>query len=445
MISAERIAPSRADGRQLCSAAFILFFAAVGRAQVLPPQQIRDPQLRVLERQYLPELRMIPVALKAHDFPYPFYFSRKLDLEEKDQKRSDQHAIGFDRYEKHVVVKITGNYFVNYPAESSMPEERARQTYETVMLPLLEAAARAFKNSDVPQAFELEISHRVERKIAGAPSESVENVLLILPKASAERLAAASDPQARQAAVLEGQAFLNAAPISFWPQPGEELAQDNPPDAEEPAIPAEPATPAAVPTTPPAPTVSASLLGDLDSNPLANFAKPRLEQAPAARDLSPDAIKRLQTLYEPNLVRLVRELGPPAHLAAPTFIPLHNGVYLWLQLSTQIPGGQARTQDQFAALAFDEGVATLIRPVLACFNDRDDFDGIDFSATVRLAGPSGTGKPAQVEFIFPLNALRAYRDSQMSGQQLIDAGAVLINGQRVNLSLQAAETAPAGH
>ena len=399
--------------------------------------------MRGLERKYLPELRMIPVALKSHDFPYHFYFSRKLDLEEKDQKSSDQHAIGFDRYEKHLVVKITGNYFVNYPAESTKPEERARQTYETVMLPLLEAAARAFKNSDVPQAFEVEISHHVERKIAGAPSESVENVLLILPKASAERLAATSDPQARQAAVLEGQAFLNAAPISFWPQPGEELAQDNPPDAEEPAIPAEPAKPAAVPTTPPAPTVSASLLGGLDSsNPLANFAKPRVEHAPAARDLSPDAIKKLQTLYEPNLVRLVRELGPQAHLAAPTFIPLHNGAYLWLPLSAQIPEGQARTQDQIAALAFDQDVASLIRPVLACFNDRDDFDGIDFSTTVRLAGPSGSAKPAQVEFIFPLNALRAYRDSQMTGQQLIDAGAVLINGQRVNLSLQAA---PAGN
>jgi hypothetical protein len=44
-----------------------------------------------------------------------------------------------------------------------------------------------------------------------------------------------------------------------------------------------------------------------------------------------------------------------------------------------------------------------------------------------------------VEFIFPLTLLRAYEQFDCTGQQMIDAGFVLINGERVSLSLQTAE------
>src|SRR5271165_3916302 len=63
-----------------------LFGVAVGRTQVLAPEEIRDPQMRALQEKYRNELKLITSATAAHTFPYNFYFSRKLDLEEKDQK-----------------------------------------------------------------------------------------------------------------------------------------------------------------------------------------------------------------------------------------------------------------------------------------------------------------------------------------------------------------------
>jgi len=45
-----------------------------------------------------------------------------------------------------------------------------------------------------------------------------------------------------------------------------------------------------------------------------------------------------------------------------------------------------------------------------------------------------------VEFIFPLKLMRAYADFDVTGQQLIDGSFVLINGERVTLSLQVAES-----
>jgi hypothetical protein len=44
-----------------------------------------------------------------------------------------------------------------------------------------------------------------------------------------------------------------------------------------------------------------------------------------------------------------------------------------------------------------------------------------------------------VEFFFPLSSLRCYEKYDCTGQQLLDAGTVLINGERVALDLQIAE------
>ena len=44
-----------------------------------------------------------------------------------------------------------------------------------------------------------------------------------------------------------------------------------------------------------------------------------------------------------------------------------------------------------------------------------------------------------VEFFFPSDALRCYEAYDCTGQQLIDQGSVLINGERVSLDLQMAE------
>ena len=102
------------------------------------------------------------------------------------------------------------------------PEERARQTYQTVLLPLLQAAVPALEQADAPEAFAFEVSHHVRRKVLGVTNETAENVVLILPKSSAQRLVASGDPQVRESALLEGEAYLNAAPFPsgrVWKQP----------------------------------------------------------------------------------------------------------------------------------------------------------------------------------------------------------------------------------
>ncbi|MGO9228148.1 MAG: hypothetical protein ACLQKA_02895 [Bryobacteraceae bacterium] len=419
--------------------AFLLQASAV--AQVLSPEEIRDPQISALQRKYYAELKLITKAAAAHSFPYHFYFSRTLDIPEKEERGSDQRAVQFDSYQDQTVLKITGNYFASYSVELMKPEERARQTYEDVMFPLLQASVKALENADVPQAFAFEISHHVRKKVLGVSSEGVENVVLILPKDSARRLVAATDPAARQAAILEGKAFLNAVPISFWPRPEAEVAQAQ--QAPEKTVQAPPA-----PAVSPRPARDAGIHSRLTQIPAAIQAQqtapapPSVDKSPS-RDTSPDAMKNLQSSYQPDLDRMVQELNAQAHFvgyAAPAFIPFHQGLYLQLSVTTTLSKTAAGSQYRLSALAFDQHIAHLIRPVLEYFKGREDFDGIDFSTTVRLAGEQSSDSSAvAVEFIFPMSLLHTYAQFDCTGQQLIDASYVLINGERVSLNLQMAE------
>ena len=118
--------------------------------------------------------------------------------------------------------------------------------------------------------------------------------------------------------------------------------------------------------------------------------------------------------------------------APPSFILFRGVEYLQIPLVTTLASSDSGSQYKLAALGFDRHVVHLIRPVLGYFEDDADFAGIDFATTIRLAGanPDGGGADS-VEFIFPLSALRGYEQFNLTGQQLINAGVVLINGERV--------------
>jgi hypothetical protein len=143
-----------------------------------------------------------------------------------------------------------------------------------------------------------------------------------------------------------------------------------------------------------------------------------------------------------TLSSLTKELEPQAHFvsyAKPSFVAFRNGIYLELAINTTISETQGASRYR-TALAFDEHISHLIRPVLGYFKDDAQFDGVSFSANLHVAGKAGASASTEaVEFFFPFSALRCYERYDCTGQQLIDAGTVLINGERVGLDLQIAE------
>jgi hypothetical protein len=384
-------------------AAFGLAAASAGSAQVLSPPEIRDAQLRELQLLHFADLKKVANEIKEHTFPYRVCFSRTLDLNEAQQQNVDQRSIRFDKFHDQTVLEITANYYASYSAETMRQDQRAQRTLEDVTVPMLQAAIPALSDEGKLQAFAIEISQHVRKKVLGVTDENSENIAFVLPVAAAKQLMAAATPADREVALMGGQLFVNRQPVPGWGQSSAPISQ---------SIPA----PVVVPTIP--------------------VVAPRAE-------VSTDNLRGFQSAHQSDLDGLVRDLDKQAHFvvyAPPAFIEFRKRAYLQLSMKTMLNESAAGSQYEMAALAFDEHIAHLIRPVMTALKN-PDFDGIDFSTSVRFAGaPEGTA----IEFILPLDALRSYQDYDLTGQQLISKGVVLINGERVGLDLQTAEAGLAG-
>jgi hypothetical protein len=389
-----------------------LLAASLSRAQVVSPSLIKDPKLRSLQVQYNDELSRVGTDLLAAKFDYPFYLSPTLDLDQAQQQRASQRSLRFEHYDERTVLAITGNYFAAYSEEKMNRESRARESFVKVVLPILKAAVPRFQSSQDVQGYAVEISHHVAGSAMGVAVEQPENLMVFLPQLDAIRLVDSTDTNVQQSALLNGKVFLNGEPILIWlnsEAPHSQLL----------------------------PTATASASTERDT---ANLSS-RNNSTNTPRDTSPQALERLQTSRQQVITQLLKDLDSQAHFVAyapQTFVAFRQGIYLELSLNTNLPPAAVGSRYKIAAIAFDEHVVRLLRPVAAYFENESEFDGISFSTTVT-AGGAGEGNSEAVEFFFPLSLLCCYEKYDCTGQQLIDGGAVLVNGERISLDLLEAE------
>ncbi|HVJ08536.1 MAG TPA: hypothetical protein VM554_09135 [Acidisarcina sp.] len=425
--------------RWLC---LILFCAGVCSAQVVPPIEIQDPQLQILQRQNMGSLKLVGQEILAHRFDFPFYLSRKLDIDEPLQLRTAQSSIRFDRYDNQVVLAISGNYFAAYSPKFDV-EQRAKDTLLEVVLPILKIAVAHFGENSAVQGYAVEVSHHIVRKTIGLTMERPENMMTYLPQRTAIALVKAKSEGEQEAAMLNAQVFLNAEPLSIWLSEGGTRTataarhKQAPIVQEAPLAQTEAALVQAV-----NPSVAAI-------NPVpAAMTAPKREDSPVIpRDTSKQALAALQTSNADLISRMTKDLNAQAHFvsyAPPAFVAFRQGSYLELSVNTSLPATAAGSHYKLAALAFDDHIAHLIRPLLGYFKGEQEFDGIGISTTVHIEGSKGSASTDSeaVEFFFPFRALHCYESYDCTGQQLIDAGSVLINGERVGVDLQSAEATP---
>ena len=414
------------------SALFVMMvvagLAAACAAQMSSPQELQDPSAERLQHKYLAQVQTVARQIQTHRFAYPFYLSRVLDINQQ-QGRSDPHSVRFDKFKTRTVLEITGNYYASYSDKLMSPGQRARQTFRDVMLPVLKVAVPPLAGDPSVQGFALEVSHHVRAKVMGVPSEHAENVVLFLPSDAATRLVSATTTEQQQAALLDGLAYLDAQPITLW------LSDD------------EPAPPPPVEKTEAerkAQSEVAILGGAPGSSADAPLVSPHLVKGPdwpMRAGLNQDSLATLQTTHQDAIARMLREMDAQAHFvsyAPPSFIAFHQGAYLQVSVETPLEAGTTGSQYRMAALAFDQHIAHLVRPTLKYFPDAPGFDGIDFSTTIKLPGSEHS---EAVEFFLPVSAMRCFADYNCTGQQLINSGFVLINGERVALDLQMSEAA----
>ncbi len=396
-------------------------------AQAVTPVELSDPKAQHLQLRHLKTLMAIGTEIEAHKFPYPFYFSRILDVDLSKMQLADQRSIRFDTYKGQTVLEITGNYYAAYSADRMDSYARLKETFQQVIMPLLQVEAPRFPDDSEFAAFAIEVSHHVRQKVMGVSSEIPENVTVIIPVAVAQKLVDAKSDDQKQAAVLEAKVFLNGQPFSLWLQegaPSEEWKESNPAKPEKKQSMIETVATTSTPAASNSPSVSANLM--------------KTTPAPM-RIFTQQELSNLQRQNDDAITRMVKDLDNEAHFlpyASPSFIGFRQGAYLQLSISTQLNAATGTSRYKLAALAFDDHVSHLVRPVLNYFPQDTDFDGIDFSSMIHLADGSS---PLAVEFFFPFRMMRCFANYDCTGQQLLDSGTVVINGERSALDLQIAE------
>lgn len=406
----------------------------IAAPQTLTPAEIKNPQMRELQEKYLHQLQTVGAEIQAHVFPYQFYFSRVLDLELAQQERADQRSLRFDNYGGMTVVELTGNYFGSYSAELVTKGHRALRTFQDVMLPIMQIAVPAFQDNPDVEGFAMEISHRVRGKAMGMNTERPENLVLAMSKDAAVRLVTAKNENDRQAALLDGHFYFNGESFVLYlsDQAAAEAAKrlDKGDSGAVKDGGSEKSSAASSPNT----------AGRAASRSAAPVAPPR--------DTSAEALAKIQTADQKIIDLVAKELDAQAHFVTyspPAVVAFRKAAYLEFSVQTTLPANATGSRYKLAALAFDDHIAKLVRPMMAYFKGDLDFDGVAFSTTIHQGDKSGgkEDKTAQgseaVEFFFPVDALRCYETYDCTGQQLIDQGSVLINGERVSLDLQTAE------
>lgn len=419
----------------------LISVAGIAQAQVLSPFEIQDPAMRHLQQAYMEDLKSIGTSLTKHTFPYPFYLSRKLDIDQAVQQQIDQRSIRFEKYDGQTALEITGNYYASYAADRVDADHRVRQTYIDVVLPILQTAVPALEKETAIEAFAIEVSHHVRKKVMGVDTEYPENMVVVVPRELASKVIQSKDQTAQQQLMLDAEVYLDTEPTILW-LTGEKPAPD------ESRMKAKIDTKKQPKGSGADPKVSADA-SDLHMReaPIQLTARripEELREAPL-HDSSPDALRALQASHQGDIDKIVRELNSTAHFVAyapPAFIPFKQGAFLQLSMTTDLDAGSVGSEYRLAALAFDRHISHLLRPVLVRLGDTSQFDGLDFSTTVKVTGEKPGTYTQAVEFVLPFAAMRCYEKYDCTGQQLLNKGYVLVNGERIGLELQSAEATP---
>ena len=416
----------------------LLFLATVASGQALNPSELKNPAMRALQEKYFAQLQSVADEIHAHVFPNSFYASRVLDLDLAHQEKADQRSLRFDSYKGKTVVELTGNYFAAYADDELDKNHRAAATCQDVILPILQIAVPVFQDMPEVDGFALEISHQIRKKVMGNVQEHPENLVIILDRDAAVRLVSARTDRERQAALLEGQTYINAEQFVLTLR--DDLSKPQIEDSDAPSVARKD-------------QASAWQLAKASNFPAIRPSARSAASAPPApvHDTSREALSAIQASLQGTIDKIVSEMDGQANfvsIAPPSVVSFRKGAYLEFSVNSNLPATVVGSRYKLAALAFDDHIAHLVRPIAFQFQGDTPIDGIAFSTTIHTGAPTTAApnaKPAAgdttqaVEFFLPLESLRCYESYDCTGQQLIEAGSVLINGERVSLDLQTAE------
>ncbi len=410
------------------------------------PNEILDPDLKALEKQYFSQLKSLNQSIARMHFPFPFYLSRYVGIEPAKQAETDSRGLEFVKFRDRIVLKITGNYDAAYSATQFTRNERAARTFQDVLLPILQTVTQGIPPDVACDAIGFEVAYHTRAAEKSYDYEGKELLVIVVDRQDAFVLAQATNDAARQDILNRSMIFLG----------GQEFGLS--------LLEKDPYVVSALPRTKPSKIDSSSTTGSSTTLSRLNHpipitipsvaagsspeafssaaAKPDLSQArPVATQSDVD---RLQSQYQAQLDTLSKEGQAKFQFVdydPPAFVIIGKQVALQMTLRNTLRFDIEKSSIyKRAAQTFDLFLAPKLKDLLDKIPNDSAIAVYDFSVVNPLTSSMGVKERSEaVEFILPAALARQFANTEITNQALIDKGQVLVNGVRIALNLQLVE------
>jgi hypothetical protein len=429
----------------LLATALVLASASRVSAQV-NPNEILNPDLKALEKEYFTQLKSLNQAIAKMHFPFPFYLSRYVGIEPSKQAETDSRGLEFVKFRDRTVLKITGNYEAAYSATQFTRNERAARTFHDVLLPILQTITQSIPPDIACDAIGFEVSYHTRSAEKSYDYEGKELMVLVVDRADAFVLAQTTNDTERQDILnkslifLGGQAF-GLSLLEKDPYPASALPGSKPAKIDSSSTVGSSTTLGRLNHPDPNPNPLSVARAPLDS-PSGVAPKPDLSQAkPVATQADVD---RLQAQYQTQLDALSKEGQAKFQFVdydPPAFVIISKQLALQMTLRNTLRFDLEKSSIyKRAAQTFDLFLAPKLKDILDKIPGDNAIEVYDFSVVNPLASVMSTRERSEaIEFIVPANLTRQFVNNEITNQALIDKSQVLVNGVRIALNLQLVE------
>src|SRR5258708_14482234 len=378
----------------------IALSAQSASAQV-SPAEILNPDLKALEESYFPQLKALNQSIARTKFPFAFYLSRFVGIDPAQQAEADSRGLEFVRFQDRVILKLSGNYNAAYDTNRMTQNERAANTFRTVVLPILALTTTTMPQDIACDGIGFEISYHARSRERSYDFEGKENLVLVLDRIDAWALSGATTDPARQEILNRNKIYVSGTDF------GLSLTERDPLNVQAlpRSIPAKPdATSTARSSTlvarspllnlnHPLPAVSPAVAPPADpappnANPSPSSPKDS-DPPPALPPAAPADADRLNDKYLAQLASLAKLGAAKFHVvdyAPPTFIGFRDQIALQMTLRNSLQFGPAKGSIyKRAAQSFDLFLAPQMKDLYDRISPDVEFQFLDFSVLNKLS------------------------------------------------------------
>jgi hypothetical protein len=418
------------------------------------PNEILNPDLKVLEEAHFQQLIGLNQSIVRMKFPFSFYLSRYVGLDPAKQMEMDSRGLEFVRFQDRQILKISGNYNAAYNAFKMTQNERAANTFHAVVLPILNLVTSVLPPDIDCDGIGFEISHHARTTEKSYDFEGKEILVVILDRQDAWAMSRAQTDADRQEILNRNKVFMSGADFGLSLTERDPLLVQSLPRSIPSHLDATSTARSSVltshsslfrPASRPAPDGSLAPeqpAQETVSKPVASQPSPAAEVNPPKRTMTQKDADYLEDRYKPQLAVLAKEGVEKYHFvsyAPPAFVIFHDQVALQLTMKNTLAFGPAKGSIyKRAAQSFDLYLAPLLKDISSRISWDVDFQLYDFSVLNKLS-PTAKETSEAIEYICPRGAIQQFVNAEITNQQLLDQSVVLVNGVRIALNLQLVE------